>query len=81
MIDFSNAVILMMKRMKKVKFAKLSSTTKDNTKGVPLVVSYHPGLKNINQIINQNLHLFIWIKRLRKSLHQKPSVSTAAPGS
>ena len=31
--------------MKKVTFSKISSTRKDNTKGVPLVVIYHPGLK------------------------------------
>ena len=33
--------------MKKVKFSKISSTKKNNTKGLPLVVTYHPGLKNI----------------------------------
>ena len=53
------------KEMKKVKFFKISSTRKDNAKGVPLVVTYHPGLKNINQIINH-----IWIKKLRKYFHQ-----------
>ena len=32
------------KKMKKVKWSKISSTRMDNTKGVPLVVTYHPGL-------------------------------------
>ena len=45
------------KEKKKVKFSKISSTKKDNTKGVPLVVTCHPRLKNIDQIINRNLHL------------------------
>ena len=53
------------KGMKKFKFSKISSIRKDNSKGVPLVVTYHPGLKNINQIINH-----IWIKKLRKYFHQ-----------
>ena len=41
------------KEMKKFKFSKISSTRKDNTEGVPLVVTYHPGLKNIDQIIDR----------------------------
>ena len=39
---------LIEKEMKRIKFSKISSTRKDNAKGVPLVVTYHPGLKNIN---------------------------------
>ena len=45
------------KEMKKVKFSEVSSTKKDITKGVPLVVTYHTGLKNIDQVINRNLNL------------------------
>ena len=47
----------MQKEMKKVKFSKISSARKDNTKSAPLVVTCHPGLKNIDQIINRNLQL------------------------
>ena len=36
--------------MKKVNFSKILSNRKDNTKGVPLLVTYHPVLKNIDQI-------------------------------
>ena len=36
------------KEMKLVKYCKISSTRKDNTKCLPLIVSYHPSLKNIN---------------------------------
>ena len=62
------------KEMKKVKFSKISSTRKDNAKGVPLVVTYHPGLKNINQIINKNLHLYM-DQEVKKVFTPKPMVS------
>ena len=63
------------REMKKVKFSKISSTRKDNTKGVPLVVTYHPGLKNINQIINKNLHLLYIDQKVKKLFTPKPMVS------
>ena len=63
------------KEMKKVKFSKISSTRKDNAKGVPLVVTYHPGLKNINQIINKNLHLLYMDQEVKKVFTPKPMVS------
>ena len=44
------------KEKERVTFSKISSK-KDNTKGVPVMVTYHSGLKNIDQIINRNLHL------------------------
>ena len=40
------------KKMKKIKFSQISSTRKDNLNGIPLVITYYPGLKNINKIIN-----------------------------
>ena len=43
--------------MKNINICKISSTRRDNTKGVPLVVNYHSGLKIIDQPINRNLHL------------------------
>ena len=63
------------KEMKKVKFSKVSSTRKDNPKGVPLVVTYHPGLKNINQIINKNVHLLYMDQEVKKVFTPKPMVS------
>ena len=60
------------KEMKKVKFSKISSTKKDNAKGVPLVVIYHPDLKNINQIINKNLHLLYMDQEVKKVFTPKP---------
>ena len=62
--------------MKKVKFSKISSTRKDESaKGVPLVVTYHPGVKNINQIINKNLHLLYMDQEVKKVFTPKPMVS------
>ena len=67
------------KEMKKVKFSKISSTRKDNAKGVPLVVTYHPGLKNINQIINKNLHLLYMDQEVKKVFHQSPWFFSVVP--
>ena len=63
------------KEMKKVKFSKISSTRKGNAKVVPLVVTYHPGLKNINQIINKDLHLLYMDQEVKKVFTPKPMVS------
>ena len=68
------------KEMKKVKSSKISSTRKDNTKLVPLVVTYHPSFKNINQIINRNLHLLYMDQEVKKVFTAKPMVSSVVPG-
>ena len=73
--SYSNDVI--QKKMKLLKFSKISSTRNDNTKGVLLVVTCQPDLKNINQII---CTLFISIKKLRKYLHQNPLFLSVVPG-
>ena len=44
---------MVQKEVKKVKFSKISSARKDNTKGVSLLVNYHPSLKNIDQKFQQ----------------------------
>ena len=48
------------KEMKKVKFSKISSTRKDNTKGVSTKLS------------TKIYIFFIWMKKLRKYLHRSP---------
>ena len=63
------------KEIKKVKFSKISSTRKNNAKGVPLVVTYCPGLKGINQIINKNLQLLYMDQEVKKVYMPKPMVS------
>ena len=61
--------------MNKVKFFKILSGRKDNTKGVPLVVIYHPGLKNIDKIINRNLQLLYMDQEVKKVFTPKLMVS------
>ena len=70
---YSNNVMEM--EMKKVKFCKISSSRKDNAKGVPLVVTYHPGWKNINQIINKNVYLLYMDQKVKKVFAPMPLVS------
>ena len=74
---YSNNVIE--KEIKKVKFSKISSTRKNNTKGVPLVVTYHPGLKSINQIINKNLQLLYMDQEVKKVYRQSPWFLSVVP--
>ena len=61
-----------------MKAAKLiSSTRKDNTKGVPLVETYHPGLRNIDKIINRNLHLLYMDQEFKKIFTPKSALVRA----
>ena len=43
------------KEMGKIKFSGYTKRNKGEKKGVPFVITYHPSLKNIGRIINQNL--------------------------
>ena len=74
---YSNNVIE--KEIKKVRFSKISSTRKNNAKGVPLVVTYHPGLKSINQIINKNLQLLYMDQEVKKVYRQSPWFLSVVP--
>ena len=48
---------LVEKEMRKVKFSGYTRRNKREKKGVPFVITYHPSLKNIGRIINQNLYI------------------------
>ena len=74
---YSNNVIE--KKIKKVRFSKISSTRKNNAKGVPLVVTYHPGLKSINQIINKNLQLLYMDEEVKRVYRQIPWFLSVVP--
>ena len=63
------------KAMQNVKFSKISSTRKDKAKGALLIVTFHTGLKNIDQIINKTLHLFYVDQEVMKVFKPKPMVS------
>ena len=69
---YSNNVLE--KEIKKVKLSKISSTREDNAKGVPLMVTYHPGLKSISQII-KNLQLLYMDQEVKKVYMAKPMAS------
>ena len=43
--------------MRKVKFGKEGIKKAKGVKGIPFVVTYHPQLKNLGRIINQNIYL------------------------
>ena len=61
--------------MKKSKFSKISSARKDNKKVVPWLVTYHPSLKNIDQIINRNLHLLCMDQEVMKVITPKAIIT------
>ena len=42
--------------MEKVKFCKEGMKKAKGVKGIPSVVTYHPQLKNLGRIINQNIY-------------------------
>ena len=44
-------------KMRKVKFCKEEIKKAKVVKGIPFVVTYHPQLKNLGRIINQNIYL------------------------
>ena len=54
----------------KVKFKRQRSARKEGiTKGVPLVITYHPLLKSVGNIIRNHLS-YIWIRKPKKCFHQ-----------
>ena len=71
--SYPNDVI--QKKMKKLSSLKYHLPERDNTKGVQLVVTYHPGLKNIDQIVNRNLHLLYMDQEVKKIFTPKSMVS------
>ena len=54
--------------MGKVKFLGYAR----RSKRVPFAITYHPSLKNIGRIINENLHILYMNEEVKKpiSLHQ-----------
>ena len=63
------------KEMEKIKISKILSTRKHNTKGVQMVVTYHPSLKNIDQVINRNSHLLHMGQEFMRIFTAKPRFS------
>ena len=65
---------LMKKEMSKVCFPKCtgSKSKSQESKGAPLVLTFHPKFKSIGELFISTCTYYIWIKRLKMSLHLDP---------
>ena len=58
--------------MNKVKFSDVKRKSNSKTqKCIPLVVTYHPLLKSLSSIVNNNIY-YVWVKKLRGHLLHNP---------
>ena len=65
--------------MGKVKFCKEEIENAKGVKGITFVVTYHPQLKNLGRIINQNIYLLNMIEETTKVFSPQPMVSFRSP--
>ena len=65
--------------MRKVKFCKEGIKKVKGVKGIPLVVTYHPQLKNLARIINQKFYLLNMNEETKKVFSPLPMVSFRSP--
>ena len=68
---------LLQKEMNKVKFSGNwdKNKTKKKSKGVPLVITFHPLLKNVGNIIEQNLYLLYMDQEAQRVLTPGPMIT------
>ena len=66
-------------RMRKVKFCKEEIKKAKRIKGIPFVVTYHPQLKNLGRIINQNFFLLNMNEGTKKVFLPGTMVSFRSP--
>ena len=67
---------LIEKEMRKVKFFKEGIKNAKGVKGIPFAVTYHPQLKNLRRIINQNSYLLNVNEETKKIFSPRPIVSS-----
>ena len=60
--------------MRKVKFCKEGIKKAKRVKYIPCVVTYHPQLKNLGRIINQNIYLLNMNEETKKVFSPRPMV-------
>ena len=60
--------------MGKIKFSGYTKRNKGEKKGVPFVITYHPSLKNIGRIINQNLYILYVNEDVKSVFTQAPII-------
>ena len=61
--------------MKKVKLSKSMHKNIKKETGVPFVVTYHPSLKSLNKIINDNIYLLYMNNEAKKVFTPRPMIS------
>ena len=65
--------------MRKIKFCKKGIKKVKGVKGIPFVVTYHPQLKNLVRIINQNIYLLNMNEETKIVFSPRPMVSFRSP--
>ena len=62
--------------MDKVKFSNMKRKSNSKTqKGIPLVVTYHPVLKSLSSIVNNNMYLLHMDQEVKRIFTPQPMVS------
>ena len=67
---------LVEKEMRKVKFSGYTRRNKSEKKGVLFVITYHPSLKDIGRIINQNLYFLYMNEEVKSVFTPAPMISS-----
>ena len=65
--------------LRKVKLGKGGIKKAKGVKGISFVVTYHPQLKNLGRIINQNIYLLNMNEETNKVFSPRPTVSFRSP--
>ena len=63
------------KELGKVKFSNKVGNKQHKEKGIAFIVTYHPVLKNIDNIIRKNLHLLYMSEEAKKAFTPGPIIS------
>ena len=66
---------LVEKEMGKVKFSGYTRKSKREKKGISFVITYHPSLKNIGRIINQNVYILYMNEDVKRVFTPAPMIS------
>ena len=61
--------------MGKVKWSGYTRRHKREKKGIPFVITYHPSLKNIGRIINQNIYILYINEDVKSVFTPAPMIS------
>ena len=66
---------LVEQEMGKVKFSGYTRKNKREKKGISFVITYHPSLKNIGRIINQNVYILYMNEDVKRVFTPAPMIS------